>query len=53
MEAIHITGGAHTHDLIVYGPGEEGGRRKAADDRITGKPINSELVASQVLGTVT
>jgi aldehyde dehydrogenase (NAD(P)+) len=43
VEAIHITGSAHTHDLIVYGPGEEGQRRKAADDRVIGKPINSEL----------
>jgi aldehyde dehydrogenase (NAD(P)+) len=29
--------------LIVYGPGEEGQRRKAADDRVVGKPVNSEL----------
>jgi aldehyde dehydrogenase (NAD(P)+) len=43
VEAIHITGSADTHDLIVYGPGEEGQRRKAADDRVIGKPINSEL----------
>jgi aldehyde dehydrogenase (NAD(P)+) len=43
VQAIHITGSAHTHDLIVYGPGEEGQRRKAADDRVVGKPINSEL----------
>ena len=43
VQAIHITGSAHTHDLIVYGPGEEGQRRKAADDRIVDKPINSEL----------
>jgi aldehyde dehydrogenase (NAD(P)+) len=43
VQAIHITGSAHTHDLIVYGPGEEGQRRKAADDRVIDKPINSEL----------
>jgi len=43
VQAIHITGSAHTHDLIVYGPGEEGQRRKAADDRVVDKPINSEL----------
>ena len=43
VQAIHITGSAHTHDLIVYGPGEEGQRRKAADDRAVGKPISSEL----------
>ena len=43
VQAIHITGSARTHDLIVYGPGEEGQRRKAADDRIVGKPVSSEL----------
>jgi len=43
VQAIHITGSAHTHDLIVYGSGEEGQRRKAADDRVIGKPIDSEL----------
>jgi aldehyde dehydrogenase (NAD(P)+) len=43
VQAVHITGSARTHDLIVYGPGEDGERRKAADDRVVGKPINSEL----------
>jgi aldehyde dehydrogenase (NAD(P)+) len=43
VAAIHITGSARTHDLIVYGSGEEGERRRAADDRLIDKPINSEL----------
>ena len=43
VRAIHITGSARTHDLIVYGPGAEGTRRKAADERLVDKPINSEL----------
>jgi aldehyde dehydrogenase (NAD(P)+) len=43
VQTIHLTGSARTHDLIVYGPGEEGQRRKAADDRIVGKPVTSEL----------
>ena len=43
VQAIHITGSQRTHDLIVYGPGEEGQRRKAADDRVVGKPVSSEL----------
>ena len=43
VQAIHLTGSARTHDLIVYGPGEEGQRRKAADDRVVGKPVSSEL----------
>ena len=41
VKAIHITGSAATHDLIVYGSGEEGARRKATDDRVLDKPINS------------
>jgi aldehyde dehydrogenase (NAD(P)+) len=43
VEAVHITGSARTHDTIVYGPGEEGERRRASDDRILDKPIFSEL----------
>ena len=43
VQAIHLTGSARTHDLIVYGPGKEGQRRKAADDRVVDKPVNSEL----------
>jgi aldehyde dehydrogenase (NAD(P)+) len=43
VEVIHITGSARTHDTIVYGPGEEGERRKASDERILNKPIYSEL----------
>jgi aldehyde dehydrogenase (NAD(P)+) len=43
VQAIHITGSARTHDLIVYGPGEQGQQRKAADDRIIDTPISSEL----------
>jgi aldehyde dehydrogenase (NAD(P)+) len=43
VQAIHITGSAATHDLIVYGPGPDGQRRKAADERIIDKPVTSEL----------
>jgi aldehyde dehydrogenase (NAD(P)+) len=43
VQAIHITGSAATHDLIVYGPGPDGQQRKAADDRVLDKPISSEL----------
>ena len=43
VQTIHITGSAQTHDLIVYGPGQEGQRRKAADDRVLDKPVSSEL----------
>ncbi|MEX1178304.1 MAG: aldehyde dehydrogenase family protein [Nitriliruptor sp.] len=40
---IHITGSDKTHDVIVYGPGEEGAKRKAADAPKLTKPISSEL----------
>jgi aldehyde dehydrogenase (NAD(P)+) len=43
VQAIHITGSAATHDLIVYGPGQDGQRRKKTDDRVLDKPITSEL----------
>jgi aldehyde dehydrogenase (NAD(P)+) len=43
VEVIHITGSARTHDTIVYGPGEDGERRKASDERLLDKPIYSEL----------
>ncbi|UJP10807.1 aldehyde dehydrogenase family protein [Microbacterium sp. KUDC0406] len=40
---IHITGSAITHDVIVYGPGEDGRARKAAGTPLLDKPITSEL----------
>jgi hypothetical protein len=43
IDEIHITGSAFTHDAIVYGVGEEGQKRKEADDPICNKRISSEL----------
>ena len=43
VDEIHITGSDKTHDVIVYGPGEEGARRKAADEPVNPRPITSEL----------
>lgn len=43
VDTIHITGSDKTHDAIVYGVGDAGERRKAADDRRIHKPITSEL----------
>jgi aldehyde dehydrogenase (NAD(P)+) len=43
IEEIHITGSARTHDIIVYGPGEEGRARKRRGEAILKKPITSEL----------
>jgi len=40
---VHITGSGVTHDAIVWGIGEEGERRRAADDPVLKKPISSEL----------
>ncbi|MBD5784695.1 aldehyde dehydrogenase family protein [Cellulosimicrobium terreum] len=40
---VHITGSSVTHDAIVYGPGDEGRERKAADSPVLDKPITSEL----------
>lgn len=43
VDSIHITGSERTHDAIVYGPGEEGARRKAERTPRISKPISSEL----------
>jgi aldehyde dehydrogenase (NAD(P)+) len=43
IDTVHITGSARTHDLIVFGPGEEGARRKAENDPLLKKPMTSEL----------
>ncbi|MBA2661777.1 MAG: aldehyde dehydrogenase family protein [Bradymonadaceae bacterium] len=43
IDEIHITGSDKTHDAIVYGVGEAGQKRKAADERLVDKRITSEL----------
>lgn len=43
VEAIHITGSERTFNSIVFGPGSEGERRRAAGDALLTKPIRSEL----------
>ncbi len=40
---MHITGSDKTYDAVVFGPGEEGRRRKAADEPVLTKPITAEL----------
>jgi acyl-CoA reductase-like NAD-dependent aldehyde dehydrogenase len=40
---IHVTGSDKTHDAIVFGAGEEGQRRKAANDPLITKPVSCEL----------
>ena len=41
--SVHLTGSAATHDAIVFGPGEEGARRKAQGRPRLTKPVTSEL----------
>lgn len=41
--SIHITGSASAHDAILWGPGEEGERRKAEGSPRIDKHISSEL----------
>lgn len=43
VDEIHITGSVVTHDIIVYGPGEEGAKRKADQNPRLNKRITSEL----------
>ncbi len=43
IDEIHITGSDKTYETIVFGPGEEGAKRKAADDPRLDKPITAEL----------
>lgn len=40
---VHMTGGAPTHDAIVWGPGEAGIERKKTGAPALDKPITSEL----------
>ncbi|MEU6234351.1 aldehyde dehydrogenase family protein [Kitasatospora sp. NPDC047058] len=40
---VHITGSLATHDLVAFGPGEEGRARKAAGTPLLAKPMTSEL----------
>ena len=45
VEEIHITGAQSTHDLIVWGIGEEAQKNKAAGNRKNKRLITSELGA--------
>ncbi|MFD5124119.1 aldehyde dehydrogenase family protein [Streptomyces sp. NPDC058385] len=40
---VHITGSVKSHDVIVFGPGDEGQARKARGEVLLDKPITSEL----------
>jgi aldehyde dehydrogenase (NAD(P)+) len=43
VDTVHITGSDETFNTVVFGPGEEGRRRQAADQPLMTKPISSEL----------
>ncbi|WP_158816501.1 aldehyde dehydrogenase family protein [Methylocapsa sp. S129] len=45
VDEIHITGAEASHDVIVWGPGEEGRRNKQAGAPRNRRPITSELGA--------
>ncbi|WP_316525488.1 aldehyde dehydrogenase family protein [Kitasatospora brasiliensis] len=40
---VHMTGSAVTHDVVVFGGGEEGAARKKAGTPLLDKPVTSEL----------
>ncbi len=43
VDDVHVTGSDKTHDAIVFGGGDEGARRKAANNPILTKPVTGEL----------
>lgn len=43
VDEIHITGSDRTYEAIVFGPGEEGRRRKERDEPVTDKRVTAEL----------
>ena len=45
VEAIHITGAGATHDLIVWGAGDEGAQRRRDNRPLNPRRITSELGA--------
>ena len=43
IDEVHITGSDKTYDAVVFGAGQDGARRKAADDPALTKPVTAEL----------
>ncbi len=43
VNEVHMTGSDRTFDAIVFGPGEEGRKRKARRDPLVTKPVQGEL----------
>lgn len=45
VDTIHMTASDKTHDAVVFGVGDEGAQRKAANEPVLDKPVTSELGA--------
>ncbi len=45
VDTIHMTASDKTHDAVVFGVGEDGARRRAANTPAHDKPVTSELGA--------
>ena len=43
VDEVHMTGSDRTFEAIVFGPGQEGAKRKAAGEPIVDKPTTGEL----------
>ena len=43
VDALHITGSETSYNAIVYGPGDEGRRRREVDQPLITKPFSAEL----------
>jgi len=43
IDEVHITGSDKTYDAVVFGSGDEGARRKAADEPLLDKTVTAEL----------
>lgn len=43
VDEMHMTGSDKTFEAVVFGPGPDGARRKAAGARLLTKPVTSEL----------
>ena len=43
VDELHLTGSDKTYEAVVFGPGEEGRRRKAERDPVVSKPFTGEL----------
>jgi aldehyde dehydrogenase (NAD(P)+) len=43
VDEVHLTGNSRTHDVIIFGPGPEGIKRKEQNAPALNKPVTSEL----------